>query len=220
VNKDEPGKLNSAVFYPASLLVISLLLFTLVFPQVSASFFASLQSSIVENFSWFYVFTVAVILVFTLYLGFSRFSDVKLGPDHATPDYSYVSWLSMLFAAGMGIGLMFYGVAEPLMHFLVPPTADPGTVAAAKEAMKTTFFHWGLHAWAIYAIVALTLAYFSFRHDLPLTLRSALYPLIGDNLWLAGRLSRYLCGNWHIIRRSDILRPWGFANKRGTELFI
>jgi choline/glycine/proline betaine transport protein len=183
VNKDEPGKLNSAVFYPASLLVISLLLFTLVFPQVSASFFASLQSSIVENFSWFYVFTVAVILVFTLYLGFSRFSDVKLGPDHATPDYSYVSWLSMLFAAGMGIGLMFYGVAEPLMHFLVPPTADPGTVAAAKEAMKTTFFHWGLHAWAIYAIVALTLAYFSFRHDLPLTLRSALYPLIGDKIY-------------------------------------
>ncbi|GAC27580.1 BCCT family transporter [Brumicola pallidula] len=183
MNKDEPGKLNSAVFYPASLLVISLLLFTLIFPQASASFFASLQSSIVENFSWFYVFTVAVILVFTLYLGFSRFSDVKLGPDHATPDYSYVSWLSMLFAAGMGIGLMFYGVAEPLMHFLVPPTADPGTVAAAKEAMKTTFFHWGLHAWAIYAIVALTLAYFSFRHDLPLTLRSALYPLIGDKIY-------------------------------------
>lgn len=183
MNIDEPGKLNSAVFYPASLLVISLLVFTLVFPQISAEFFASLQSSIVENFSWFYVFTVAVILVFTLYLGFSRFSDVKLGPDHATPDYSYVSWLSMLFAAGMGIGLMFYGVAEPLMHFLVPPTADPGTVAAAKEAMKTTFFHWGLHAWAIYAIVALTLAYFSFRHDLPLTLRSALYPLIGDKIY-------------------------------------
>ncbi|MFB0912368.1 MAG: BCCT family transporter, partial [Glaciecola sp.] len=183
MKKDEPGKLNSAVFYPASILVISLLVFSLALPQVSAVFFAALQSAIVDNFSWFYVFTVAVILVFTLYLGFSRFSDVKLGPDHATPDYSYVSWLSMLFAAGMGIGLMFYGVAEPLMHFLVPPTADPGTVEAAKEAMKTTFFHWGLHAWAIYAIVALTLAYFSFRHDLPLTLRSALYPLIGDKIY-------------------------------------
>ncbi|MFT4732753.1 MAG: choline/glycine/proline betaine transport protein [Gammaproteobacteria bacterium] len=183
MNKDEPGKLNSAVFYPASILVISLLVFSLALPQVSAVFFTTLQSAIVENFSWFYVFTVAVILVFTVYLGFSRFSDVKLGPDHATPDYSYVSWLSMLFAAGMGIGLMFYGVAEPLMHFLVPPTADPGTVEAAKEAMKTTFFHWGLHAWAIYAIVALTLAYFSFRHDLPLTLRSALYPLIGEKIY-------------------------------------
>ena len=183
MNKDVPGKLNSAVFYPASVLVVSLLLFTLVFPKVSAVFFTELQSAIVENGSWFYVFVVAVILLFTLYLGFSRFSDIKLGPDHSTPAYSYVSWLSMLFAAGMGIGLMFYGVAEPLMHYLTPPTAETGTVEAAKEAMKTTFFHWGLHAWAIYAIVALILAYFSYRHNLPLTLRSALYPLIGDKIY-------------------------------------
>lgn len=88
----------------------------------------------------------------------------------------------MLFAAGMGIGLMFFGVAEPLMHYLSPPTAEVGTVTAVKEAMKMTFFHWGLHAWAIYAIVALVLAYFSYRHSLPLTLRSALYPLIGDKI--------------------------------------
>jgi choline/glycine/proline betaine transport protein len=183
VNKDVPGKLNSAVFYPASALVFSLLLFTLVFPSSSAEFFSYLQSAIVENGSWFYVFVVAIILVFTLYLGLSRFSNIKLGPDHSTPDYSYVSWLSMLFAAGMGIGLMFYGVAEPLMHYLSPPTAETGTVTAAKEAMKTTFFHWGLHAWAIYTIVALILAYFSYRHNLPLTLRSALYPLIGDKIY-------------------------------------
>jgi choline/glycine/proline betaine transport protein len=183
VNKDAPGKLNSAVFYPASGLVISLLLFTLVFPQTSAVFFQNLQASIVEYGSWFYILVVAIILVFTLYLGLSRYSHIKLGPDHSTPDYPYFSWLSMLFAAGMGIGLMFYGVAEPLMHYLSPPTAETGTIEAAKEAMKTTFFHWGLHAWAIYAIVALTLAYFSFRHDLPLTLRSALYPLIGDKIY-------------------------------------
>ena len=117
MKKDVPGKLNSAVFYPASILVISLLAFTLILPQVSSQFFAYLQAVIVENGSWFYVFVVAVILVLTLYLGLSRFSDVKLGPDHAVPEYSYVSWLSMLFAAGMGIGLMFYGVAEPLMHY-------------------------------------------------------------------------------------------------------
>lgn len=183
MNKDVPGKLNSAVFYPASALVFGLLLFTLVFPSSSAEFFSYLQSAIVENGSWFYVFVVAIILVFTLYLGLSRFSNIKLGPDHSTPDYSYVSWLSMLFAAGMGIGLMFYGVAEPLMHYLSPPTAETGTVTAAKEAMKTTFFHWGLHAWAIYTIVALILAYFSYRHNLPLTLRSALYPLIGDKIY-------------------------------------
>lgn len=183
MNNNAPGKLNSAVFYPASILVISLLLFTLVFPQTSAQFFAQLQSSIVENGSWFYVLVVAIILIFTLYLGLSRYSSIKLGPDHAEPDFSYLSWLSMLFAAGMGIGLMFYGVAEPLMHYLKPPTVETGSILAAQEAMKTTFFHWGLHAWAIYAIVALTLAYFSFRHNLPLTLRSALYPLIGDKIY-------------------------------------
>lgn len=176
-------KLNKAVFIPASVLVISLLLFTLVLPTVSANFFDLLQATIVENGSWFYVLIVALILMFTLYLGFSRFSDIKLGPDHAVPEYSYLSWLSMLFAAGMGIGLMFYGVAEPLMHYLAPPVAETGTIEAAREAMKITFFHWGLHAWAIYAIVALTLAYFSFRHDLPLTLRSALYPIIGDKIY-------------------------------------
>ena len=105
-----------------------------------------------------------------VFLGVSRYGDIRLGPDHATPDYSLLTWLSMLFAAGMGIGLMFFGVAEPLMHYLSPPSAETGTVAAVQEAMKMTFFHWGLHAWAIYAIVALVLAYFSYRHNLPLTL--------------------------------------------------
>lgn len=89
----------------------------------------------------------------------------------------------MLFSAGMGIGLMFFGVAEPVMHYLSPPTGAPETVEAAKEAMRLTFFHWGLHAWSIYAIVALILAYFSYRHGLPLTLRSALYPIIGDKIY-------------------------------------
>lgn len=90
---------------------------------------------------------------------------------------------AMLFSAGMGIGLMFFGVAEPVMHYLSPPVGTPETVAAAKEAMRLTFFHWGLHAWAIYAIVALILAFFSYRHGLPLTLRSALYPIIGDRIY-------------------------------------
>jgi choline/glycine/proline betaine transport protein len=183
MNKMQSAKLNGAVFYPASALILLLLAFTLLFPTLSKNFFEQLQSVIVDNFSWFYVFVVALILLLTAYLSLSRFSGIKLGPDHSTPDYSYVSWLSMLFAAGMGIGLMFYGVAEPLMHYLSPPTAQTGTVEAAQEAMKTTFFHWGLHAWAIYALVALTLAYFSYRHDLPLTLRSSLFPLIGDKIY-------------------------------------
>ena len=174
--------LNKTVFFSASAIIIALLVYTALLPTQAQAAFDLVQKTIVDNGSWFYVLTVAFIFFFVMFLGFSRFGDIRLGPDHATPDYSLVSWISMLFAAGMGIGLMFFGVAEPLMHYLSPPTAETGTVKAVSEAMKMTFFHWGLHAWAIYAIVALVLAYFSYRHKLPLTLRSALYPLIGERV--------------------------------------
>jgi choline/glycine/proline betaine transport protein len=175
--------LNKIVFIGASSVIFALLLFALILPEFADQTFTQVQTLIVDNGSWFYVLTVASILIFVMYLAISRHSQIKLGPDHAEPDYSFSSWLSMLFAAGMGIGLMFFGVAEPLMHFLAPPTATPATIEAAREAMKMTFFHWGLHAWAIYAVVALILAYFSYRHNLPLTLRSALYPIIGDKIY-------------------------------------
>lgn len=175
--------LNRPVFYLSSLSILLLVLFALMAPQTADVFFTDLQSTIIENGSWFYVVSVAVILITVMYLGFSSFGDIRLGPDHCKPDFSLPSWLSMLFAAGMGIGLMFFGVAEPVMHFLSPPTATQGTTDAVREAMKMTFFHWGLHAWAIYAVVGLILAYFSFRLNLPLTLRSALYPMIGDRIY-------------------------------------
>lgn len=177
------SQLNKKVFVSASSIIIALLLYTAFLPGQAQTLFNFIQESIVDNGSWFYVLTVAFIFFFVIFLGFSRYGDIRLGPDHAIPDYSLLTWLSMLFAAGMGIGLMFFGVAEPLMHYLSPPTAETGTVAAVQEAMKMTFFHWGLHAWAIYAIVALVLAYFSYRHNLPLTLRSALYPLIGEKIY-------------------------------------
>ena len=177
------SQLNKRVFVSASSIIIALLLYTVALPNQAQALFTFIQSSIVDNGSWFYVLTVAFIFFFVIFLGFSRYGSIRLGPDHSTPDYPLVTWLSMLFAAGMGIGLMFFGVAEPLMHYVSPPTAETGTIAAVQEAMKMTFFHWGLHAWAIYAIVALVLAYFSYRHNLPLTLRSALYPLIGDKIY-------------------------------------
>ncbi|MBU2924340.1 choline BCCT transporter BetT [Colwellia sp. 4_MG-2023] len=177
------GHLNKKVFVGASSVIIALLLYTALLPKQAQNLFTLIQASIIDNGSWFYVLTVAFIFFFVVFLGFSRYGDIRLGPDHATPDYSITTWLSMLFAAGMGIGLMFFGVAEPLMHYLSPPTAETGSIEAVREAMKMTFFHWGLHAWAIYAVVALVLAYFSYRHNLPLTLRSALYPLIGDRIY-------------------------------------
>jgi choline/glycine/proline betaine transport protein len=173
---------NPQVFFTASGSIIALLAFSVIAPQKANSVFQLLQNSIVANGSWFYVLSVALILVVVIYLGASRYGSIKLGRDHDEPEYSLITWLSMLFAAGMGIGLMFFGVAEPVMHFMLPPTADANTIEAAKESMKMTFFHWGFHAWAIYAIVALILAYFAYRQGLPLTLRSALYPLIGDRI--------------------------------------
>ncbi|RXJ99128.1 choline transporter [Arcobacter sp. CECT 8986] len=177
------SKLNKHVFFISSALIAVLALFASIFPKVADDFFKRLQDVIVQNGSWFYVLTVAIILITVFYLALSKYGDIKLGPDHSTADYSYMSWFAMLFSAGMGIGLMFFGVAEPVMHFLNPPVGDGSTIESAKEALRITFFHWGLHAWAIYAIVAIILAFFSYRHNLPLTLRSALYPLIGDKIY-------------------------------------
>ncbi|GAA4891612.1 choline BCCT transporter BetT [Ferrimonas pelagia] len=177
------SKINTPVFGWATALIFAIVAYAVALPEQAASSFSATQAAVIANASWFYVLTVAVILMFVAFLGLSRFGDIKLGPDHAEPKYNNKSWFAMLFSAGMGIGLMFFGVAEPVMHFMSPPEGEPGSIEAAKEAMNITFFHWGLHAWAIYAIVALILAFFAYRHNLPLTLRSALYPLIGDKIY-------------------------------------
>lgn len=181
--KADLAPLNKPVFYGSTALLVVIVGFSALAPELANGWFNELQAGIVVNGSWYYVLVVAVILVSSLTIALTRFGDIKLGPDHAEPEYSLVSWFAMLFAAGMGIGLMFFGVAEPVMHFLDPPNGAGGTVSAAQEAMKLTFFHWGLHAWAVYAIVAVILAYFGFRHGLPLTLRSALYPIIGERIY-------------------------------------
>ena len=175
--------INPPVFFTSAVLVLLLVLYASLFQEPAQRIFEHVQQWIVTNASWFYILAVAVVLISVVFLAVSRYGDIKLGPDHSEPDYANKSWFAMLFSAGMGIGLMFFGVAEPVMHYINPPVGDPDTVAAAREAMNITFFHWGLHAWAIYAIVALILAYFSFRNGLPLTLRSALYPLIGERIY-------------------------------------
>ncbi|QXO63671.1 BCCT family transporter [Morganella morganii] len=170
-------------FFTSAFIILCVVAIAAIFPQRSEILLKTLQAQLFENASWFYILAVALILLTVAYLGLSRFGEIKLGPDHSQPQFSYLSWFAMLFSAGMGIGLMFFGVAEPVMHYLAPPVGDAQTVQAAREAMEITFFHWGLHAWAIYAIVALILAFFSYRHGLPLTLRSALYPLIGERIY-------------------------------------
>ncbi|MFJ1300858.1 BCCT family transporter [Pseudomonadota bacterium AL_CKDN230030165-1A_HGKHYDSX7] len=175
-------QVNKPVFYTSGAFIVALVIFAATSPGTAQSLFGAMQSWIFTNVSWFYMLAVAIVLLCMLYVTFSRFGDIKLGPDHSEPDYRDLTWYSMLFAAGMGIGLMFFGVAEPVMHFLEPPFGEGGTPEAARDALSITFFHWGLHGWAIYASVALVLAYFGYRHGLPLTLRSALYPLLGDRI--------------------------------------
>ncbi|WGL16495.1 choline BCCT transporter BetT [Microbulbifer bruguierae] len=180
---EQQAHFNPPVFYAATAVLLLMVTYAVIFPENATTNFKALQSWIVVHMSWYYVLVVAIILISTVAIAMSRFGEIKMGPEHSEPDYDFTSWFAMLFSAGMGIGLLFFGVAEPVMHYLEPPVGETGTVYAAREAMVITFFHWGFHAWAIYAIVALILAYFSYRHKLPLTLRSALYPLIGERIY-------------------------------------
>jgi choline/glycine/proline betaine transport protein len=170
------------VFYPAIAVIAVFLAFGIFAPGRTAVVFEAIQAGIVRNFGWLYVGSVAVFLAFAVYLLFSPAGRVRLGPDDSEPDYSYLSWFAMLFSAGMGIGLVFFSVAEPIAHFSTPPFAEPGTAAAAADAMRLTFFHWGFHAWAIYIVVGLALGYASFRKGLPLSIRSAFHPLLGERI--------------------------------------
>jgi choline/glycine/proline betaine transport protein len=176
------SQINPRVFWGASAIIAMLLIATLVMPARADLAFKSAQAWAIDTFGWFYIAAVALLLVVVLALGFGPAGKLKLGPDDSEPDFPYLSWLAMLFAAGMGIGLMYFGVAEPIQHYISPPEAQSGTISAAREAMAITFHHYGVHAWAIYALVGLSLAYFSYRRNLPLTLRSGLSPILGRRI--------------------------------------
>lgn len=187
MQKEAGGKrpwiqVNPPVFFISAVLTLVFVAAAALFPAQVGSAFTALQAGIVRDFGWFYIAAVAGFLIFVIFLMMSRYGDVRLGPDDSEPEYSYLSWFAMLFSAGMGIGLLFFGVAEPIQHYSAPPVGEGGTIASAREAMVLTFFHWGLHAWAIYIVVGLALAYFAFRRGLPLTLRSSLFPLIGNRI--------------------------------------
>jgi len=175
--------MNPPVFILSAVLTVAFVLFAMLATETAGTLFSATQGWITESAGWFYVLAVAGFLVFVISLALSGYGRIKLGSDHSEPEYSYWSWFAMLFSAGMGIGLMFFGVAEPVMHYVSPPVGEAETAEAARQAMRITFFHWGIHAWAIYAVVALSLAYFSFRQGLPLTIRSSLYPLIGERIY-------------------------------------
>lgn len=177
--------IHNPVFMVSAILVIVFLAGTLLSPESAATAFLELRLWITSRFDWVFMISVNFFLVFCLLVAFSRLGRVRLGGIEAKPKYSYASWLSMLFAAGVGIGLMFFGVLEPVTHTLNPPLGiDPSNIEAARAAgISAAIFHWGLHAWAVYAVVGLSLAFFCFNRGMPLTLRSAFFPLFGKAVW-------------------------------------
>ncbi|MFO7777043.1 MAG: BCCT family transporter [Nitriliruptoraceae bacterium] len=172
------------VVFPLSAgLTVGFAVFAGVFTDTAAQLFTPLQTFITTQFGWFMIAGVAAMLAFSLYLAIGPYAKVKLGPDDSEPDYSTLSWFAMLFSAGMGIGLLYYGVAEPLTHYLEPPRGVTArSPEAAQQAMNLTFHHYGFSPWAVYAVLGLGLAYFGFRRDLPLTIRSLFQPLLGDRI--------------------------------------
>ena len=176
-----PG-ISPTPFYGSAVISLGLILFASIVPETAAKFFEGANTWIVEEAGWFYMLAVGGFVIFLLWLTVSPLGNIKLGPDESVPDYAYGTWVAMLFSAGMGIGIVFYGVAEPITHFSTPPDAPARSAQAARDAMEITFFHWGVHAWAIYAVIGLALAYFGYRKGEPLVIRSAFRPLLGDRV--------------------------------------
>ena len=176
-------RVNRPVFIASALLIVGFIIFGSLFGELAGEVFNQLQSFITHRFRWLFIILMNVTVVFSLYIALSRYGDIRLGHQTEHPEYSLLSWFGMLFSTGIGIGLLYWGTAEPLYHFMSPPMGQAETVEAAKQAMSISFLHWGIHAWALYCVVALSLAYFHYRRGLPLSIRSVLYPLIGQKIY-------------------------------------
>ncbi|MFW5975430.1 MAG: BCCT family transporter, partial [Desulfosalsimonas sp.] len=171
------------VFFISAGLIFFFVVITILFQHYVGDIFEQIQSSISEYAGWLFIMTVNVVLVFILVLLAGRFGSIRLGGPDAAPEFSLPGWFAMLFSAGMGIGLLFYGVAEPMFHYAANPLTEAGTTEAARKAMDITFLHWGLHPWAVYSLVGLSLAFFAFNKGLPLSIRTAFYPLLGERIY-------------------------------------
>ncbi len=192
--------IHNPVFAISSIAIVAFVLITLMLQEPATEFFGWLRPFLTSTFDWFFLSAANIFVLFSLFLLLSPMGKIRLGGIDARPEYGYLGWFAMLFAAGMGIGLMFFGVSEPMSHFAssvggpaleegartdwAPLGGAAGDATAARDlGMAATIFHWGLHPWAIYAVVALSLAFFTFNNGLPLTLRSAFYPLLGERVW-------------------------------------
>lgn len=175
-------EVNWPVFIISGVGILAIALWAIFAPDNAADTLAGIVAWVSKNFGWFYIVTATVAVLFMLYIAISRTGQIKLGPDHAKPQFGLFSWASMLFAAGIGIDLLFFSVAEPVAQYYGPPTGDAETIEAARQAVVFTLFHYGVTGWALYALMGMAFGYFAYRLNMPLTIRSALYPIIGKRI--------------------------------------
>ena len=177
---------NKGIFIPSMIFIFAVSLVSAIYPELANHLLNKVKNFIFVNLNWVYVWSVTLFVIFLVYLAFSKFGNIRLGDNNSRPEHSFFSWIAMLFSAGMGIGLLYFGVAEPMQHYVSEAFGLTEYVNKAKNAQLYTFFHWGIHAWAIYGLVGLSLSYFAYRLKLPLSLRSCFYPLLKnktDGAW-------------------------------------
>ncbi|MBX9334314.1 BCCT family transporter, partial [Serratia marcescens] len=181
-SKSQQDRLNPVVFFTSAGLILAFSLMTIFFTDFSGQWITRTLNWVSATFGWYYLLAATLYIVFVVFIAASRFGSIKLGPEQSKPEFSLMSWAAMLFAAGIGIDLMFFSVAEPVTQYMMPPEGDAQTLEAARQAMVWTLFHYGLTGWSMYALMGIALGYFSYRYNLPLTIRSALYPIFGKRI--------------------------------------
>lgn len=181
-NEEVQDSLNKVVFYCSATLILLFSIITILFNEQANLVIINILNWVSSTFSWYYLLAATLYLVFIVFIACSRYGEIKLGPKHSKPEFSLLSWSAMLFSAGIGIDLMFFSVAEPLSHYMSPPVGEAETFEAARQSMVWTLFHYGLTGWSMYALIGVALGYFSYRYNLPLTIRSALYPIFGKRI--------------------------------------
>jgi choline/glycine/proline betaine transport protein len=182
-NMQERTRINPVVFYGSSAAILAIAVWAIISPEGASGAIGVLVGWISNWFGWFYILIATVFLAFVVFLALSRYGKTKLGPEHSEPEFSTFSWAAMLFAAGIGTDVMFFAVAEPVTQYLAPPVGEGETLEAAREATVWTLFHYGITGWAMYALMGISLAYFAYRMNLPLSIRSALYPIFGNRIF-------------------------------------
>ena len=171
-----------SVFYPSLVIILGFVALSILGGESVKLFFSASSQWITSQTGWMFILGVNIFIIFSLWLAFGKFGSYRIGCDKAKVEFSLFSWFSMLFSAGMGIGLLYFSVSEPIEHFAKPPLAQNSSADLAVQALDFTFLHYGLHAWAIYCIVGLAIAYFAFNKNLPFSLRSIFYPIFGDKI--------------------------------------